>query len=125
MRIEEGERRRLNARQTFDAQTVSHAAVIAGGAGADDRAAKDIADAISFASGNLDTVRLCVVDLFRVIEEYEKVRAPSARTAEDDARDRHDAAVLERLRRIVFEILEESGQRLAQAEEVVRRSRKG
>lgn len=120
-RIEEGESRRAAARKAFDAQSQSHAAVIAADGAAGDRATRDVVDAISFASGNIDTVRTCVSDLFRVIEEYEKVRAPSARTNADDMRDLRDAEILERLRRIVFEILDESKVRLAQADEVMRR----
>lgn len=116
-RLADGEAQASAARAAFEAQTTRHASAVAG----DGDAGRDVAEAIAFASRNLGTVRDCVADLFRVIEEYEKVRAPSTRDAASDARGRHDAEVLERLRRAMFEILEESTARLAQAGEVVER----
>lgn len=117
-RLADGERHVEKARSAFQAQSRQHTAVLSGGAGSYG-VVQDVAEAIAFTSGNLGTVRECVADLFKVIEEYEKVHAPSARTETDAARDRHDAEVLERLRRIMFEILEESSARLAQAEEIM------
>jgi hemerythrin-like metal-binding protein len=123
--LAKGERTIGEVRRAFEAQSRAHAALLAGGDTDKPEAAKDVVDAILFTSRNLETVRDCVADLFRVIEEYEKVHAPSARTAGDAARDARDAEVLERLRRIVFEMLEESRARLAQAEVVLRTPPRG
>lgn len=119
-RLAKGERTFEDVRRAFEAQSKAHVALLADGGTGASEATKDVVDAILFASRNLETVRDCVADLFRVIEEYEKVHAPSARTASDAARDARDAEVLERLRRVVFEMLEESRARLAQAEVVLR-----
>ena len=116
-RLAAGEAEASSARAAFEAQSTRHVAAVAGGGDA----ARDVAEAITFTARNLGTVRECVSDLFRVIEEFEKVRAPSARSAADEARERRDAEVLERLRRVMFEILEESSARLGQAGEVVDR----
>ena len=119
-RLTKGEREIGEARRAFETQTRAHAALLAAGRPEGLAATKDVFDAILFTSKNLETVRDCVSDLFRVIEEYEKVHAPSARSKGDAARDARDAEVLERLRRIVFEMLEESRARLTQAEEILR-----
>lgn len=118
-RLTEGELQLDTTRRAFEARGRADASVPAAGASLDGRAAQDIANSIEFAVTNLETVAICVTDLFRVIEEYEKVHAPSSRTDADEARDRHDHEVLERLRRIVFEMLSESQLQLAQVGKVV------
>lgn len=120
-RLAEGERQLGEARRAFEAQSRTRPAALAAGASSGGRAAHDVANAIAFAATNLETVTTCVADLFRVIEEYEKVHAPSARTSADEERERHDHEVLARLRQIVFEMLAQSKERLAQAEAIVRR----
>ncbi len=120
-RLEGGERELESTRETFEAQSSEHSRILAYSDA--DATGRDVAEAIAFTFRNLDTVRVCVTDLFGVVAEYQKVHAPSVRSAEHEARERRDAEILERLRRVMFEILEESSARLAQAQEVVHRLR--
>jgi hemerythrin-like metal-binding protein len=118
-RLADGERRLEETRRAFEAQRRADASAPAAGASLDGGTAQQIASAMTFAVTNLEIVGTCAADLFRVIEEYEKVHLPSARTAADEAHERHDHEVLERLRGIVFEMLSDSKERLKRVAQTV------